>query len=143
EALERRERAVEHLDAVADHAHATLTGDHAAAHRAARDRTDARDLEYLANLGFAEDDFALFGTQHAFHGRAHVRHRLVDDAVELDLDAFAFGRVARVVVRAHVEADDDRTGGLGEQNVALRDRTNAAMDDVDLDLAGRQTDERV
>ena len=31
--------------------------------------------------------------------RANVGHGLVDDAVELDLDAFALGRRARVVVR--------------------------------------------
>src|SRR4051812_29785789 len=38
EALERRDRAVEDLDAVADDPHAALTIDHAAADRAARDR---------------------------------------------------------------------------------------------------------
>src|SRR5206468_2436358 len=51
EALERRERPVEYLDAVADDADAPLAIDHAAANRAARDRADARDLEYLAHLG--------------------------------------------------------------------------------------------
>ncbi len=57
----------------------------------------------------------------------HVLDRLVDDAVQLDLDAFALGRRARVVVRTHVEADDDRARCAREQDVALGDRTDAAV----------------
>ena len=113
--------------------------DHAAANRAAGDGADLRDLEHLAHLGLAEHDLALLGPEHAFDARANVGHRLVDDAVELDLDAFALGRRARVVVRAHVEADDDRARRLGEQDVALGDRADAAVDDLDLDLARRQS----
>src|SRR6185503_20903297 len=143
EALERRDRSVEDLDAVADDAHATLAIDHAAAHRAARDGADARDLEHVAHFGFAADDLALFRTKHAFHRRADVRHRLVDDAVQLDVDAFAFGRRARIVVRAHVKADDDRAGAAREQNVRLGDGTDAAMHDVHLHFAGRQADQCV
>ena len=135
EALERRERAVEHLDAVANDAHAALAVDDAAADRAAGDRSDARDLEHLAHFGFAEHDFALFGTQHAFHRGANVGHRFVDDAVQLDLDAFALGRRARVVVGTHVEADDDRARRPREQDVALGDRADAAVNDFDLHFA--------
>ena len=113
-------RAVEHLDAVADDAHATLAVDDAAANRAAGDRADARDLEHLAHLGLAEMTSRSFGTEHAFHRRANVGHRLVDDAVELDVDAFALGRRARVVVRAHVEADDDRARRLARAGCRSR-----------------------
>src|SRR6188768_667484 len=48
EPLERRERAVEDLDAISHDAHASLTIDHAAADRTTGDRADARNLEYLA-----------------------------------------------------------------------------------------------
>ncbi len=63
--------------------------------------------------------------------------------IQLDLDAFALGRRARVVVRADVEADDDRAGGLGEQDVAFGDRADAAVDDLDLHFRVRRAGERV
>src|ERR1041385_6295306 len=139
EPLERRDGAVEHFDPFANDAHPTLSIDDAAPHRTTGDRSDPRNLEYLAHLGFAEDDFALFGPEHSFHRRADVGHRFVDDAVQLDVDAFAFRRGARVVVRAHVEADDDRARRLREQNVALGDCADTAMHDVDVDFGGRQS----
>ena len=83
-----------------------------------------RHLEHLAHLGLAEHDFLLVRAQHALERGAHVGHRLVDDLVQLDLDALALGRRARLVVRAHVEADDDRAGRLREQDVALGDRAD-------------------
>jgi hypothetical protein len=42
-----------------------------------------------------------------------------------------------------MEADDDRAGRLGQQDVALGDRADAALDDVDDDLLVRQLTERV
>ena len=69
--------------------------------------------------------------------------RLVDDAVQLDVDAFALGRRARVVVGTHVEADDDRARRAREQNVALGDRADAAVNDLDLHLVVRELAERV
>src|SRR5262245_21688996 len=88
EAFERRDRAVEHFDAVANEANASLTVDHAAANRATGDGADTRDLEDLAHLCLALHDLALFGAQHAFHRSADIGHRLVDDAVQLDVHTF-------------------------------------------------------
>src|SRR5690606_13493499 len=65
EATQRRDGTREHFDAVAHDAHAILAVDDATAHRAARDGPNARHLEHLAHFGLAEDDFLLFGTQHA------------------------------------------------------------------------------
>src|SRR5690349_23025646 len=45
EALQRRQRPVVHLDAVADHADAAGARNHAAAHEAAGDRSDLGNLE--------------------------------------------------------------------------------------------------
>ena len=100
-------------------------------------------LNDLAHFGLAEHDFALFRTQHSLERRAHVVHRLVDDLVQLDVDAFALGGRARVVVRPHVEADDDRAGRAREQNVALGDRADAAVNDFDLHFGVRQLRQRV
>src|SRR5262249_51010711 len=143
EALERRDGAVEDFDAVANHSHATLAIDHAAANGTASDRSDARNLEDVAHLGLAEHDFALFGAKHAFHRRTNVGDRLVDDAIELDLDAFALRGRTRVVVGTHVEADDDGTRGAREEDVALRDRADVAANDLDLHLGRRQANECV
>src|SRR5687768_4453902 len=135
EPLERRDDALVHLDALAHHAHARLAVDHPAAHHAAGDGADLRDLEDLADLRLAQDDFALLGTQHPLERGAHVVHRLVDDAIELDVHPFALGRRAGVVVRAHVEADDDGVlRRLGEEDVALADGADAAVDDLHRDL---------
>jgi hypothetical protein len=53
---------------------------------------------------------------------------------KLDLHALALGRVGGGVVGAGVEADDDGLGGLGEQNVRLRNRPDRGEDDVEIDL---------
>jgi hypothetical protein len=42
-----------------------------------------------------------------------------------------------------VEADDDRARRLGEQDVALGDRADAALDDVDAHLGVGELAERV
>ena len=44
---------------------------------------------------------------------------LVDDVVRADLDALARRELARLGVRADVEADDERVGGGREHDVVL------------------------
>ena len=110
---------------------------------AAGDGADLRHLERIAHFRLAEHDFFFVGAQHPFERGAHIRHRLVDDLVELDLDAFALCRRTRLVVRAHVEADDDRARRLGEQDVALGHGADRALDDLDLHFGVRELRERV
>src|SRR6266850_240985 len=143
EPLERRERAVVHLDAVADDPHAAGAGDHAALHEASRDGANLRDLEQLTDLGLPHDHFLLFGGQQAFHGRLHLFHRLIDDAVGADLHALAIGGGAGIGVGPNVEAYDDRARGFGEQHVGLGDRADAAVHYLDLHLGGRQLGEGI
>src|SRR5688572_31425115 len=59
EALERGDVSLVDLDGVAHDAHARLPVDDPAADDAAGDRADLRDLEHLAHLRVADDDFAL------------------------------------------------------------------------------------
>src|SRR6185503_433567 len=47
------------------------------------------------------------------------------------------------VIGPDVETHDDRTRRAGKQNVALRDRADAAMDDVHRDLVVRELPERI
>src|SRR6185437_13501156 len=63
------------------------------------DDADARDLEHLADLCVAEHHFALFGTKHTFECELDVLDSLVDDLVQLDLDAFTLGGITCIVVR--------------------------------------------
>ncbi len=95
-------------------------------------------LNDLPHLGFAVDDLALLGAQHALERRAYVGHRLVDDPIQLDVHAFTLGGGARVVVGPHMEPDDDRARSLGEQDVALRNGADAAVHDLHLHLTGRE-----
>src|SRR5205085_7847959 len=85
EAAQRCNVAVVYLAAVANHANARLSIDHAAAYRAAGNDPHARNLEQLADLGFAKHDFLLFGPQHSLECSSHVFDRFVDDLVQLDL----------------------------------------------------------
>src|SRR5688572_8318108 len=105
------------LDAIADHADASLTSDDAVAHAAAGDGADARDLEDLADFRLAEDDLALLRAKEALETGPDVIHCLVDDLVQLDVDALAFSRRTRIVVRPDVEADDDGPSGAREQDI--------------------------
>src|SRR5699024_3580751 len=63
-----------------------------------------------------------------------VVDRLVDDRVVADVDAFAVCQVASLRLRTDVEADDDRVVDRGQVDVVLRDRTDAAVDDPQIDL---------
>src|SRR4029453_3639531 len=56
------------------------------------------------------------------------------DAVCADVHAVAFGERARLRVRAHVEAGHDGVRGRSEHDVALRDRADASVDDIDRHL---------
>ena len=80
---------------------------HAFGDAAAGDLADLGDVEHLQDLGIAEEGLAQRRRQHARHRRLHVVHEVVDDVVVADLDAGALGSVARLLVGAHVEADDD------------------------------------
>src|SRR5688500_3488249 len=143
EAAQRGDVAVVDLDGVANHPHAALAIYYAAANRAAGNDAHLRNLEQLAHFSLAEHDFALFGPEHSFESGPDVFHRLIDDLVELDVDAFALGGSAGVVVRPYVETDDDRAGRSREENVALGDRSDAAMNDFDRHLFVGELRERI
>ena len=53
----------------------------------------------------------------------------------------SLGHLARLGFRAHVEADDDRVGSAGQQDVALGDPARGGMQHLDFDLVGRKLDE--
>ena len=44
---------------------------------------------------------------------------------------------------AHLEADDDSVARFGQQHVVLGDLSHSLVDDVDLNLVGRQLEQRV
>src|SRR5450432_1948381 len=143
EATERSDRPSVHLDPIAYDANLAGAIDHAAANVASGNDADARHLEELAHFRLAQHDFLLVWTQQPFECGANLCHRLVDDPVELDLDAIALGRRARIVVRAHMEADDDGARRFRELDVALGNRTDSAMDDLDAHFARRQLAEGI
>jgi hypothetical protein len=68
---------------------------------------------------------------------------VVDDVIIAKLDLGALGDLARLGVGADVEADDRRSAGACQRDVALGDRADARVQDPDLDLVGREPVERV
>ena len=120
EAAQRAELALVDLDRVADQADLRVALDRAVGDHAAGDRADLRDGEGLAHLGLAQRLLALDRREQAGHRLLHVVERLVDDVVELDLDALLLGELLRLAGRTDVEADDDGVARLGQVDVASR-----------------------
>src|SRR4051812_20176466 len=79
EATQRVDRPLEDLDPVADDANPCVAANEPAPHRAPGDEPDLRHLEGFEDLGFAEDDLALLGSEHALEREPYVGDRLVDD----------------------------------------------------------------
>ena len=127
EALERRELALVHDDIVADEPHMRAALHDAVGDPAARDVADLGDVEDLEDLRVAEHRLAQGRRQHAGQRRLHVIHQIVDDVVVADLDAGLLGEIARLLVGAHVEAEDDRLRGLRQRHVRFGDAADAAM----------------
>ncbi len=127
EAPQRRDRALPDDRALAKEADLGAARDDALAHEAPGDRADARDAEDLADLGLAGDDLLEDRREQAEHRGLDLLDQLVDDLVGADLHALGLGELAAAPVRAHVEPDDRRVGGLGELDVVLGDPADAAM----------------
>src|SRR5947209_2952732 len=106
EALELRELAFVDDHVVADQAHIGAALDHAIGYPAARHVADLGDLENLQDGRVAEHGLADGRRQQTRHRLLHVVHEIVDDVVVSDLDASPLGCLARLLVGAHVEADD-------------------------------------
>jgi hypothetical protein len=98
---------------VADQADACAALDLAFGDTATGNLADLGDVEHLEDLGIAEEGLAPFRRQQARHRRFHVIHQIVDDVVVADLDTVTLGRVARLLVGTHVEADDRSARCLG------------------------------
>ena len=110
---------------------------------AAGDGADLAHLEELQHLGLAQHRLPLLGLEQALERVAHVLHRLVDDAVGAHVHLLPLRGRAGVGVGPDVEAEDDRARRLGEQDVALGDGADAAVDHVHPHLAGAELRQRV
>src|SRR3546814_4734872 len=62
--------------------------------------------------------------------------QLVDDRVVADVDAVALGDLARLLVGADVEADDERLGRSGQGHVGLVDAAHAGVQQANPNLVG-------
>src|SRR5512146_1512576 len=134
DAAQRGDRRLVDDGPVAHDAHLRVRADDAARDVAARDHADARGAEEGAHLDLADRLLGRDRGEHADERLLDVLRQLVDDAVRADLDALALRELARLGVRAHVEADDERVGRGGEVDVVLRDPADAGVDDVDAHL---------
>src|SRR5438552_527676 len=77
---------------------------------AIRDQAAGHDplaqLEHLFDLGVTDNGFAVLGIEQAGHRFFNLVKQLIDDAVKLNLYAFALGRRYSHVFNFDVEADD-------------------------------------
>src|SRR5215203_424420 len=136
EALELRQATLVDDDVVADETHVRPALDDAVEDAAAGDLPDLRHVEDLEYLRLPEALLAKSGGEKARHGLLHVIHEVVDDVVIADFNAKPLGRLTRFFVRAHVEADHDRAGGLRQGDVGFGDAADARMKHPRRDLLG-------
>src|SRR5439155_5876700 len=143
EAAQRADAAVPDAGAFAQQADLRGAGDIAAGHPAAGHRAGLGELEHLPHLRGPQHHLADLRLEHALERLAHLLDHLVDDLVEADLDLLAGGQLPGARVGAHVEADDDRPRGGGEQHVRFGDLAHRLADDAHLDLARAQLAQRL
>ena len=72
------------------------------------------------HLGAALVGFLDRRLEQAGHGLLDLVLQFVNDRVQADIDFFLVGEFLRFAFRTHVEADDDRVRGRGQQHVASR-----------------------
>src|SRR4051794_29688142 len=101
---------------------------------AAGDVAELARPEHLPDLRAAQLDLFELRLEHALQGRLDLLDRLVDDRVLPDVDTLAVGHLADLLRRTYVEPDDDRVRGHREVDVVHRDRADATVDDLQLDL---------
>ena len=92
------------------------------------------NLENLFHFGVADDGFAMFRIEQAGHRFFDLVDQLVNDAVKFDLDAFAFCGGHGLAFDLDVETDDDRVRCARQQHVGLRNRPDAGVNDLQIDL---------
>src|SRR6266404_1586843 len=118
-------------------AKADLAFDNAAAgHHAAGDGRAFGQLKNLADLGHADGDVFEDRFEQTGHTFFDLIDQLVNDRVELDLDAFVFGFVGHAAVHAGVKAEDDRGRSRGKGHVGFGDGADGAVDDFEGDFVG-------
>src|SRR5699024_4685992 len=125
---------VAHDHAVARQARLRVPLDEAVADDRARDVAPLGGAEDLADLRRAHVGLLELRLEHALERALDVVDRVVDHRVVAHVDALGLGQIARLGLRPHVEAYDDRVVDRREVDVVLRDRTDAAVDDAEVDL---------
>ena len=104
-------------DIIADQPHIGAALDGPLGDFAARDVTDLGNLENLQDLRIAQHSLAQCRRQQAGHRFFNIVYEVVDDVVVANLDAGAFGRLARFLVGADIERDDRHARGFRECHV--------------------------
>src|SRR5208282_1280779 len=105
--------------------------------------TELARTEHAANGGQADDLLFDLRREHAGEHRTDVVDRFVNDAVITHVHAVFFYGSSRGCIAAHIERDDARLGSGSESDVRLGQATDAGRHDVDGDLTGRQSVQRI
>src|SRR5699024_10897211 len=120
--------------AVADNANLAVALDLAVGDHTTSDGADSRGLEQCTDL--CPTGIALFvdWLEHALECLLNFFDSTVDNGVVANIDAFSVGFFRCLTFSANVEGNDDSVRGCSQGDVGLGNRTNAAVDDVELYL---------
>src|SRR6266404_9466916 len=133
EPAQGRNSAVVDRLAFACDARASGARDSAVGHQTTGDDASAQ-FENLFDLGVAEHGFAELRLEHTRHRVLDLVDQLVNDAVKLDLNAFALRGRDRHVFDFDVKSDDDSVRGARQQNIRFRNRPDCCVDNVEIDF---------
>src|SRR5215471_18405709 len=126
ETAQRRKAAVVNRLALSQNASACRPSNPAIGHETTSDDASAQ-LENLFHLCVSNHRFAQLGFQQTGHGVFDLIEQLINNAVKLDLHAFAFRSRDRHGFNFHVKTDDYCLGCAGEQNIGFRNRSDRRM----------------
>ena len=82
-------------------------------------RSDLRDLVYLANFHLTGDNLLDNLVEHTLHGGSDILDGIVDDRIGVDLYTLLVSELAGRCRRTHLEAHDESIRSVGKSNVAL------------------------
>src|SRR5690242_85446 len=100
-------------------------------------------LENLFNLRVSNNGFAQLRFKQTGHGVFDLIKQFINDAVKLDLHAFAFCSRDRHGLNFHVEADDYCLRCAGEQNIRFRNRPDRRVNYFEINFLGFDLFQRV
>ena len=102
-----------------------------------------RDVEGLQHFECSGNFLLNIRRKHTFHSSLDFFDCVVDDGIDMDIHFLLIGHLASRRSRTNVKADDDSVRSGSQQYIAIRDSAYSTVDNIHLDILGREFNQRV